>query len=66
MMLLFPKWNINDSFNYTKRKQIMNNLHEIDLKQFCEHMLLWDTRCIKYSGENKELNTTYSNSYTDI
>lgn len=44
----------------------MNNLYEIDLNQSCEHMLLWDTRYIKCSGENKGLNTTYSNSYTDI
>lgn len=68
MMFLFPKWKINEIFNYTKKKQISNNLYEIDLNQSCEHMLLWDTRCMKYSGENKGLNTTYSNysCYTEI
>lgn len=40
-----------DNFNYTKKKQIMNNLYEIYSNQSCELMLLWETRCMKYFGE---------------
>lgn len=36
-----------------------------DLNQSCEHMVLWDTKCMKCYGENKGLNTTYSNNCTD-